>query len=271
MSLSRLAPPRFPPVPRINARISLTPSGSTYSVKIAGDKLPSWEFVRYPTNVWAGIAPYGDSRTIGTRTQTNLTKKVIVDYFASSATLKLAIEQGDLDVAFHGFSPAEIAQLRTEMAAGVQVLEDAVLARVEALEDVRRARELRLRVVGLDRVDERQRDLAHRRLVLRPVAPTLTAARHAHPLAAVDRGGLHAVLIAAGRRWRSLRSMNQSRKRWLLAESLSDAARSVAACEIARRPGTSGPTSREMPPDDPHAAVALARLRTVERRWAAAP
>jgi peptide/nickel transport system substrate-binding protein len=51
------------------------------------------------------------------------TKKVIVDYFASSATLKLAIEQGDLDVAFRGFSPAEIAQLRTETTRGVQVLE----------------------------------------------------------------------------------------------------------------------------------------------------
>ena len=37
-----------------------------------------------------------------------------MDYFATSATLKLAIEQGDLDVAFRGFSPAEIAQLRTE-------------------------------------------------------------------------------------------------------------------------------------------------------------
>jgi peptide/nickel transport system substrate-binding protein len=49
------------------------------------------------------------------------TKKVIVDAFASSAALKLAIEHGDVDVAFRGFSPAEIAQLRTE--AGVQVLE----------------------------------------------------------------------------------------------------------------------------------------------------
>ena len=37
--------------------------------------------------------------------------------------MKLAIEQGDVDVAFRGFSAAEIAQLRTETAAGVQVLE----------------------------------------------------------------------------------------------------------------------------------------------------
>ncbi|MDA0159835.1 ABC transporter substrate-binding protein [Solirubrobacter ginsenosidimutans] len=51
------------------------------------------------------------------------TKQIFVVYFVTSATLKLAIEHGIVDVAFRGFSPAEIAQLRTESAAGVQVLE----------------------------------------------------------------------------------------------------------------------------------------------------
>ena len=51
------------------------------------------------------------------------TEKIVVEYFAQSSALKLALEQGDVDVAFRGFTPAEIAQLRTESAAGVQVLE----------------------------------------------------------------------------------------------------------------------------------------------------
>jgi peptide/nickel transport system substrate-binding protein len=51
------------------------------------------------------------------------TKRVTIDYFGQSSALKLAIEQGAVDVAFRGFSPGEIAQLRTEPAAGVQVLE----------------------------------------------------------------------------------------------------------------------------------------------------
>ncbi|MDA0172156.1 ABC transporter substrate-binding protein [Solirubrobacter taibaiensis] len=51
------------------------------------------------------------------------TKTVTVRYFADGAALKRAIEVGDIDVAFAGFSAAEIAQLRTQAAAGVQVLE----------------------------------------------------------------------------------------------------------------------------------------------------
>ena len=41
------------------------------------------------------------------------TKTVTVRYFADGAALKGAIEGGDIDVAFAGFSAAEIAHLRT--------------------------------------------------------------------------------------------------------------------------------------------------------------
>ena len=51
------------------------------------------------------------------------TKTVMVRYFADGAALKRAVEAGDIDVAFAGFSAAEIAHLRTQAAAGVQVLE----------------------------------------------------------------------------------------------------------------------------------------------------
>jgi peptide/nickel transport system substrate-binding protein len=49
------------------------------------------------------------------------TKTVTVAYYASGAALKTAIEQGAVDVAFRGFSAAEIAALRAQP--GVQVLE----------------------------------------------------------------------------------------------------------------------------------------------------
>ena len=71
VSFDVLLPPTAPPTPRINARISLTPSDDTYVATVIGDKFPSWEILRYPTNVWAGAARIGASLTIGTRTQTN--------------------------------------------------------------------------------------------------------------------------------------------------------------------------------------------------------
>jgi peptide/nickel transport system substrate-binding protein len=61
-----------------------------------------------------------NARYAGARAKT---KQVVVRSFASSAALKLAIEQGAVDVAFRGFTAADVAQLRTEAAAGVQVLE----------------------------------------------------------------------------------------------------------------------------------------------------
>lgn len=61
-----------------------------------------------------------NARYSGPKPKTN---RVDVRYFARSAALKVAIEQGDVDVAFRGFSAAEIAELRGATAAGVQVLE----------------------------------------------------------------------------------------------------------------------------------------------------
>ncbi|MDA0179794.1 ABC transporter substrate-binding protein [Solirubrobacter phytolaccae] len=61
-----------------------------------------------------------NARYSGTKAKT---KRVDVQYFEQSTSLKIAIEQGDVDVAFRGFSAAEIAQLRTQTAAGVRVLE----------------------------------------------------------------------------------------------------------------------------------------------------
>ena len=71
ISFDGLLPSGAPPTPRINARISLVPSGDTYRATVTGDKFPSWEILRYPTNVLAFAARYGSSLTIGTRTQTN--------------------------------------------------------------------------------------------------------------------------------------------------------------------------------------------------------
>ncbi|WP_028066132.1 ABC transporter substrate-binding protein [Solirubrobacter soli] len=51
------------------------------------------------------------------------TANILVNYYSSGSGLKQAVEQGDIDVAWRGFSAAEIAQLRTEAAAGVRVLE----------------------------------------------------------------------------------------------------------------------------------------------------
>jgi peptide/nickel transport system substrate-binding protein len=51
------------------------------------------------------------------------TKRVIVQYFQQSAALELGVVQGDVDIAFRGFSAAEVAELRTETSRGVQVLE----------------------------------------------------------------------------------------------------------------------------------------------------
>jgi peptide/nickel transport system substrate-binding protein len=73
---------------------------------------------RYVSNQQAVLSR--NARYSGSKAKT---KNVIVQYFEHSAALKLALEQGDVDVAFRGFSPAEIAQLRTETASDVQVLE----------------------------------------------------------------------------------------------------------------------------------------------------
>lgn len=49
-------------------------------------------------------------------------KGVIVQYYAKPSAMKLAIEGGDIDVAYRTFSPTDIASLRTESSRGVQVV-----------------------------------------------------------------------------------------------------------------------------------------------------
>src|SRR4051794_26042906 len=73
---------------------------------------------RYSLNQRAVLSR--NTRYSGTKAKT---KKVVVSYFASSAALKRAIERGGVDIAFRGFSTADIARLGTEKAAGVRVLE----------------------------------------------------------------------------------------------------------------------------------------------------
>ena len=50
-------------------------------------------------------------------------KGFIVQYFSSASALKLAIEQGDVDVAYRNLSPTDISALRGESGKGVQVVE----------------------------------------------------------------------------------------------------------------------------------------------------
>jgi hypothetical protein len=57
---------------RINATITLTPSGDTYSAKIVADRFPSWEIYRYPRTETAPAGSMGRTKVIGTRGQTNL-------------------------------------------------------------------------------------------------------------------------------------------------------------------------------------------------------
>jgi lysophospholipase L1-like esterase len=56
---------------RINAKVTLTPSGGTYQATLTGDRFPAWEIYRYPrTAPLSGQA--GKFYTIGTRDQTSL-------------------------------------------------------------------------------------------------------------------------------------------------------------------------------------------------------
>ncbi|WP_433551840.1 GDSL-type esterase/lipase family protein [Micromonospora zamorensis] len=57
---------------RINAKITLTPSGNTFSAKLVGDKFPAWEVLRYPRTSPATVGQYGAQYVIGTRDQTLL-------------------------------------------------------------------------------------------------------------------------------------------------------------------------------------------------------
>lgn len=52
-------------------------------------------------------------------------KGVIVQYYAKPSAMKLAIEGGDIDVAYRTFSPTDIASLRTESSRGVHVVNGA--------------------------------------------------------------------------------------------------------------------------------------------------
>lgn len=57
---------------RINAKIQLTASGSTYNVSMTGDKFPAWEFLRYPRTDGFPAGFTGTYRLLGTRDQTSL-------------------------------------------------------------------------------------------------------------------------------------------------------------------------------------------------------
>ena len=57
---------------RINATITLTPSGGTYRATLVGDKFPSWEIFRYPRTGIAPAGQMGETRIIGTRDQTSI-------------------------------------------------------------------------------------------------------------------------------------------------------------------------------------------------------
>jgi lysophospholipase L1-like esterase len=64
---------------RISDQITATPSGGTFSVRLVGDKYPSWEFYRYP--VEGTLGSLGIEKTIGTRGQT-----VVTDLRGSAVT-----------------------------------------------------------------------------------------------------------------------------------------------------------------------------------------
>jgi GDSL-like Lipase/Acylhydrolase family len=55
---------------RVNATATLEPIGATFSARLAGDRYPAWEFIRYAHFVQG--APLGDYRVLGTRDQTIL-------------------------------------------------------------------------------------------------------------------------------------------------------------------------------------------------------
>lgn len=59
------------PFGRINATVTLTPSGNSFRATLTADKFPAWEVFRYPhTAPLSGT--FGVSYTIGTRDQTNI-------------------------------------------------------------------------------------------------------------------------------------------------------------------------------------------------------
>ena len=57
---------------RINATVTLTPSGGTYRATLRGDRFPSWEILRYPRTGIAPAGQMGEGRYIGTRDQTSI-------------------------------------------------------------------------------------------------------------------------------------------------------------------------------------------------------
>ena len=57
---------------RINATVTLTPSGNTFTAKLVGDKFPAWEILRYPATELFPAKAAGVVRTIGTRDQTSI-------------------------------------------------------------------------------------------------------------------------------------------------------------------------------------------------------
>jgi len=53
------------------------------------------------------------------------TKNVIVQYFEQASALKLAIEQGDVDIAYRSLSPTDVEALKAESDKGVKVVDGA--------------------------------------------------------------------------------------------------------------------------------------------------
>src|SRR3954465_4927532 len=80
-----------------------------------------YKLVKYTPNQQAVFAineNYGGSNK-------GVTPNVIVQYFEQASALKLAIEQGDVDVAYRSLAPTDVAALKGESDKGVKVVEGA--------------------------------------------------------------------------------------------------------------------------------------------------
>src|SRR4051812_23222376 len=80
-----------------------------------------YKLVKYTPNQQAVFAineNYGGSNK-------GVTPNVLVQYFEQASALKLAIEQGDVDIAYRSLSPTDVEALKAESDKGVKVVEGA--------------------------------------------------------------------------------------------------------------------------------------------------